>query len=121
MMKMMWVFCLVEFWFGFWLCQVLVAAHRIFNFCCSMWDLYLWHSVSFICSLWDLVPQPEMELGPPAFRAQSLSQWTEEKSLESCILKMEEAMSQGMQAAHRSLNSPDTDSPLELPEETQPS
>ena len=62
-----------------------------------------------------------MELRPPAFGVQSLSQWAAEKSLESCILKMEEAMSQGVQAAHRSQNSPGTESPLELPEETQPS
>ena len=34
---------------------------------------------------------------------------------------MEEATSPGMEGAPRSQHGPDTDSPLELPEETQPS
>ena len=57
-----------------WLCQVIVAALGSFSFCCmcgilscSMW--------TFCCGMWDLVPWPEIELGPPALRTQSLSHW----------------------------------------------
>ena len=31
-----------------WLCQVLVAAHGIFNLHCSMWDLWLKHMNSWL-------------------------------------------------------------------------
>ena len=42
-----------------WLYWVLVATPRIFS-----------------CSMWDLVPQPWIELRPPALGALSLSHWT---------------------------------------------
>ena len=39
-----------------WLCQVLIAAHGIFDLCCKVWSLN--------CSMWDLIPWPGMEPGP---------------------------------------------------------
>ena len=50
------------------MCQVLVAAHRIFDVHCSMWTLS-W-------GIWDLVSSPGMETGPPALGAPSLNHWT---------------------------------------------
>ena len=41
--------------------QILVAACRIFD---------------LRCNIWDLIPRPRIELGPPALRAWSLSHWT---------------------------------------------
>ena len=34
--------------FTYWLCCVLVAAHGVFNLCCSMWGL-------FSCSTWNIM------------------------------------------------------------------
>ena len=41
---------------------------------CGTWSLQslLQHSVSFSCSMWDLLPQPRIELRPPALGAESL-------------------------------------------------
>ena len=47
---------------------VLVAAHGIFSFLCSMRTLS--------CSMWDLIPQPGIKPRPPALAAWSLSHWT---------------------------------------------
>ena len=46
-----------------WLCQVLVAACRIFNFHCGMQQF-------FNCSMWDLVPWPGIESSSPTLGAE---------------------------------------------------
>ena len=57
------------FWYLFiWLCEVLVAARRIFNIHYSMGTLG--------CGMWNLAPRPGIKPGPPALEAQSLSHWT---------------------------------------------
>ena len=56
-----------------WLCQVLVAARRIFVAACGIFSCGMW---SLSCVMWDLGLWPGIEPGPPALGAWSLSDWT---------------------------------------------
>ena len=51
----------------FWLCRVLVAAHRIIVAACEL---------LVVACMRDLVPQPGMEPRPPALGTRSLTHWT---------------------------------------------
>ena len=64
----MWDFKNKEKWF-IWLLWVLVVALGIFDLCCSMRDILLWHVGSMFH------PYPGMERGAPALGARSLSHW----------------------------------------------
>ena len=56
------------FWYLFiWLCEVLVAARRIFHVCCNTWTL--------ICSTWVLAPWPGIEPRSLVLGVWSLSPW----------------------------------------------
>ena len=58
-----------------WLCLVLVPAQGLFSLHCSMWEagiLTVTCSI-FSCSMWDLMLRPGNELGPPNWRAPSLT------------------------------------------------
>ena len=71
-----------------WLCQVLVAALRIFNLRCGMWNLRLWHSgflaVAFIrlvaaCGIW--FPAQGSNTGPLHWECRVLATGPPGKSL----------------------------------------
>ena len=61
-----------------WLCQVLVAAHRIFS--CRVQILS--------CSMWDQVPWPGTELGSLVLGAGSLHHWTSREVPSEIIFKI---------------------------------